>query len=134
MKMNEVIQFIKKAETFFIATVDDGAPRVRPFGAIMEFEGNLYLSMSNQKNVYRQLTQNAKIELCAYDGAGNWIRVSALVAFDERPEAREAMLVEYPSLRGMYSADDGLYEVCYLKDAIATFYSFTGAPRVVVFG
>ncbi|MDR3225678.1 MAG: pyridoxamine 5'-phosphate oxidase family protein [Clostridiales Family XIII bacterium] len=132
--MNEVIQFIKKAAVFFIATVDDGAPRVRPFGAVMEFEGNLYLCMNNQKKVYRQLKQNNRIELCAYDGAGNWLRVSALVTFDERQEAREAMLVECPNLRDMYSADDGLYEVCYLKDAIATFYSFTGEPRVVAFG
>jgi len=132
--MNEVIQFIKQAETFFAATVDDGAPRVRPFGAVMGFEGNLYLCLNNQKDVYRQLKRDPKIELCAYDGAGKWLRVSALVVFDERQEAREAMLVEYPNLRDMYSADDGLYEVGYLKDAIATFYSFTEEPRVVTFG
>jgi uncharacterized pyridoxamine 5'-phosphate oxidase family protein len=131
--MREVLEFIKQAQTFFAATVDGDAPRVRPFGAVMEHGGKIYICMNNQKDVYKQLAQNPRIELCAFDGAGKWLRVAATVEFDDSAEAREAMLVEYPNLRNMYSADDGLYEVCFLKNATATFYSFEGEPRAVTF-
>jgi uncharacterized pyridoxamine 5'-phosphate oxidase family protein len=43
------------------------------------------------------------------------------------------MLDAYPSLRGMYSEDDGNTEVLYLKDATATFSSFTAPPETVKF-
>ena len=52
---------------------------------------------------------------------------------DDRVEARRAMLEAYPSLQGMYKEDDGNTEVLYFKDATATFYSFTSAPRTVKF-
>jgi uncharacterized pyridoxamine 5'-phosphate oxidase family protein len=43
------------------------------------------------------------------------------------------MLEHYPELKKMYSAEDPRTEVLYFKDATATFYSFTEAPRVVKF-
>ena len=39
----------------------------------------------------------------------------------------------YPNLKNMYAADDGNTEVFYLKDATATFSSFTKEPEVVKF-
>ncbi len=42
---------------------------------------------------------------------------------------KQAMLDAYPSLQGMYKADDGNTEVFYFKDATATFSSFTAAPE-----
>ena len=39
----------------------------------------------------------------------------------------------YPSLQGMYSADDGNTEVFYFKNATATFSSFTAAPETIRF-
>lgn len=46
---------------------------------------------------------------------------------------RMCMLDAYPSLRKMYSADDGNTEVFYFKNATATFSSFTHDPEVVKF-
>ena len=43
------------------------------------------------------------------------------------------MLNNYPELKAMYKADDGNTEVFYLKNAKATFSSFTKAPEVVEF-
>jgi uncharacterized pyridoxamine 5'-phosphate oxidase family protein len=43
------------------------------------------------------------------------------------------MLDAYPSLQGMYSADDGNTEVFYFKNATATFSSFTAAPETIRF-
>lgn len=43
------------------------------------------------------------------------------------------MLDAYTQLRDRYSATDGNCQVLYLKDAVATFSSFTAPPRVVKF-
>lgn len=51
--MKEVPDFLKGAETFYIATVDGDQPRVRPFGAVCEFEGKLYITTNNKKRHFQ---------------------------------------------------------------------------------
>ena len=55
------------------------------------------------------------------------------VVNDDRIEAKQHMLDNYPSLRQMYKADDDNTQVLYLKDATATFYFFGKEPKVVKF-
>ena len=40
--MEEVVKFLKEAETYYLATVEGDQPRVRPFGTAHIFEGKLY--------------------------------------------------------------------------------------------
>lgn len=129
--MQEILDFLKQCETFYIATMDQDQPRVRPFGAACLFEGKLYLVTNCQKAVYRQMLDNPKIELCGLNG-GIWIRVQGKVKRDPRREARVAMLEDNPSLKSMYHADDGLMEVLKVEDLTATLYSFTEAPKQIV--
>ena len=67
------------------------------------------------------------------EDGGRWLRIEASAVLDDRREARVSMLEAYPSLQAMYSPDDGNTEVWYLRNATATFYSFTDAPRTVSF-
>lgn len=128
--MEEVLKFLKEAGTYYLATVEGDQPRVRPFGTVNVFEGKLYIQTGKIKNVSKQLHINPKAEICAFKG-GEWIRVAGELIEDERREAKVAMLDAYPSLQGMYNADDGNTEVFYFKNAVATFSSFGGAPRTV---
>ncbi|MCR5797440.1 MAG: pyridoxamine 5'-phosphate oxidase family protein [Eubacterium sp.] len=130
--MQRVLEFLKGAGTYYLATVEGDQPRVRPFGTINEFEGKLYIQTGKVKNVSKQLHANPKAEICAFKD-GEWLRVAGTFVEDDRMEAREAMLEAYPDLKAMYSADDGNTEVFYIKDATATFSSFTKAPEVVNF-
>ena len=43
------------------------------------------------------------------------------------------MLESNPELKNMYKADDENTQVLYLKDAVATIYSFTNKPIVYKF-
>ncbi len=131
--MQEVYVFLKKCETYFIATSEGDQPRVRPFGTIDLFENELYIQTGKVKNVSKQIHANPKIEICGLIG-GEWIRVEALAIEDDREAAKQHMLDAYPSLleRG-YKADDDNMVVYYLKNATATFYSFTEAPKVIKF-
>ena len=132
--MQEVCEFLKHCSVYYIATVEDDQPRVRPFGTASIFENRLYIQTGKHKNVAKQMLSNPKIEICAYDAAsGVWLRVAATLVPDERREAKAFMLDEYPSLKSMYSPDDDNTLVLYLTDATATFYSFAGEPREVRF-
>lgn len=71
---------------------------------------------------------NPKIEISATAEDGRWIRIAGAVNRDPSSEAKAAMLDAYPSLQGLYSLDDGKFEVFYLSDATATIYSMTAAP------
>ncbi len=130
--MEEVLDFLKKCSTYYLATVEGDQPRVRPFGTINEFEGKLYIQTGKVKDVSKQIHKNPKIEICAFE-EGKWIRVAATAVEDDRVSARQSMLDAYPSLQKMYKADDGNTEVFYLKDATATISSFTSEPKVIHF-
>lgn len=130
--MEKVYQFLKEAETYYLATVEGNQPRVRPFGTVNLFEGKLYIQTGKIKEVSKQIGKNPKVEICAMKG-GEWLRVSATLVEDDRVEAKKAMLDAYPSLRGMYDENDNNTQTLYLKDATATFSSFTAAPEAVTF-
>ena len=130
--MQKVLEFLKKAGTYYLATIDKDQARVRPFGTIHEFEGKLYIQTGKVKDVSKQLHQNPKAEICAFKD-GEWLRVAGTFVEDDRREARVSMLEAYPSLKNMYDADDGNTEVFYIKDATATFSSFTKEPEVIEF-
>ena len=130
--MERVEKFLKDTGTYYLATVDGDQPRVRPFGTAHIFEGKLYIQTGKVKDVSKQIHANPKVEVCAFLN-GDWLRVAGELVEDDRNEARQSMLDAYPSLQGMYKADDGNTEVFYFKNATATFSSFTKAPEVVKF-
>lgn len=128
--MQEVYDFLKNCGTYYLATVEGDQPRVRPFGTIDIFEGKLYIQTGKVKEVSKQIQANSKVEICAFAG-GTWVRVTGKLVRDDRVEAKKHMLDNYPSLQAMYSAEDDNTEVLYFEDAVATFSSFTEAPRTV---
>ena len=130
--MKEVYDFLKDAETYYLATMDGDQPRVRPFGTADIFEDKLYIQTGKSKDVSKQIQVNPKVEICAFKD-GRWLRVSGKLIRDDRVEAKAHMLDAHPSLKSMYSADDDNTEVLYFEDATATFSSFTDAPKTVTF-
>ena len=130
--MKEVYEFIKKCGTYYLATVEGDQPRVRPFGTVDIFEGKLYIQTGLSKDVAKQMLKNGKVELCAFDGQ-QWLRLAATAVWEDSVPAQEHMLQNYPQLRAMYTPGDGNSAVFRLKDATATFASFTAPPRTVTF-
>ena len=131
--MEHVYAFLKAAGTYYLATVERDQPRVRPFGTIHMFERKLYIQTGKGKNVAKQIAANPKVELCAMKG-DEWIRVAGTLVLDDRTEAQESMLSDYPSLRAMYTTGpNGNTAVYYFKDATATISSFSHEPVVIQF-
>ena len=130
--MNEIYQFLKSAGTYYLATVEEGQPRVRPFGTVDLFEGRLYIQTGKSKAVSRQIHANPKVELCAFQ-EGRWLRLAGELEADERVEAKKHMLDAYPQLRGMYDENDSNTEVLYFKHGVATFSAFGAPSRTIEF-
>ena len=130
--MKRVLDFLKKAGVYYLATVDGDQPRVRPFGTVNEFEGKLYIQTGKIKPVSKQIASDPKVEICAFCD-GEWIRVACELIDDDRVEAKKAMLDAYPELRRMYDENDGNTQVFYMKNAVATISSFTKPPVVINF-
>ena len=130
--MHEVYEFLKSAGTYYLATVEDGQPRVRPFGTIDLYEDRLYIQTGKCKRVADQLKQNPRIEISAMLD-GRWIRLEAEAVLDENIEAQVHMLDNYPSLKAMYTPGDGNTEVYFLRNATAVICSFSAEPEVYEF-
>ena len=130
--MKRVEKFLKDADVYYLATMEGDQPRVRPFGTAHIFEGKLYIQTGKVKEVYKQIKENPKAEICACM-KDQWLRVSGELMEDDRREARQSMLDDYPSLQSMYSADDGNTAVFYFRNATAVFSSFHAEPEVIKF-
>lgn len=128
--MEEVYEFYKEAGVYYLATDDDGQPRVRPFGTVDVYEGRFYIQTGKVKDVAKQLKSNPKVELCCFD-KGKWIRVTGEAVLDDNIEAQKHMLEAYPSLQANYQPGDGNTEVYYIQNATATICSFDEEPRTV---
>ncbi len=130
--MENVLRFLKEADVYYLATVEGDKPRVRPFGTVNLFEGKLYIQTGKIKPVSKQLMANPKAEICAFKD-GKWLRVACELIEDDSFEARKSMLDAYQNLRAMYDENDGNTQVFYIKNAVATFSSFTEEPIVIKF-
>lgn len=127
--MNKIVEELRATGTFYVATVDaDGQPHVRPFSSLTEIDGELYLCTNNQKDVYKQIQHNNKIEICGMGKDGTWIRVMGKAVREDNDESRKAMLADPSGPSQLYTLGDGLFEVLRIEDAVATKYSFTAAP------
>ena len=130
--MEEVKNFLKECGVYYLATVDKGVPRVRPFGTSEIFEGHLYIQTGKKKDVYNQIKENNNVEICAFKD-GKWIRVSGKLVEDDRVEAKKDMLDKNPNLRSMYDENDDNTCVFYFESGKAVISSFTEDAKEIIF-
>ena len=132
--MQEVQAYLKECGAFFIATVDEDQPRVRPFGVSEIINGRLYIMTGKVKDVYKQMAKNGKFEICALKKSGSeWMRLSGTLVNDETLSVKEEFLDRNPGLKSMYKADDDNMAVLYITNATARFCSFSAPERTVNF-
>lgn len=75
MDKNEILDFITKHPTAFMATVEGSKPHVRAMGTYRADENGIVFAMQSPKDVYKQLVKNPETELC-YWADGVQLRVS----------------------------------------------------------
>ncbi len=63
--MTRYYNFLKDCGVFYLVTINGTAPAARPFGAVMENDGDLFITAADTKAVYHQMKQNSNIQIVA---------------------------------------------------------------------
>ena len=131
--MSTAYEFLKANPVFHLATVDGAAARVRPFGFVMVYSNKLYICTNKTKDVFKQMLKNPEIEISGMGTDGTWLRIRGKATADDSREAKAQAFKEGPTLLQIYpkGADDETFVTLYLTEAVATLYSFTGAPQTI---
>lgn len=126
--MKQVLDFLNKAGVYYLATTDGDQPHVRPIGFVMEHNGKLAFCTSNNKDMYKQLISNPKVEICAFS-EGSTLRICGKVAFETSEETQNKALKVMPALGDMYSVGDGVFEIFYLSEGKAVCGTMAGETQ-----
>jgi len=131
--MNEIVQFLNENALQYFATVGlDGKPKVRPFQFMFEKEGKLWFCTGNDKEVYKEMSNNPYIESCSCTPDYKWLRLSGKAVFSEDTAIKEEIVEKAPLVKMVYkSADNPVFEIFYLEEAKGTFYVFGEPPKEI---
>ena len=127
----KVYDFLEKAGTFYLATVEGDQPRVRPYGAMLYFEDKIYIMAFGKTNATRQIADNEKAELCAFKGLT--LRIECRLVEDSRPEVGRALVDKMPVLKPALGENGENGVMYYLKDATATFFKLMEPVETITF-
>ncbi len=130
--MSKVFDLLKEYGVFYVATVNNGLPAVRPFGAVMEYNGELYLATANFKDVYKQLKAEKNVQLAATKAASmDWLRITGRAEEVHELAIKEKMLEACPVLVDLFkSADNEVFAVFCIKDMHAVAYTTAGSEEL----
>lgn len=127
----KVYEFLEDAKTFYLATMEGNQPRVRPYGAMLFFEGKNYIMAFGQTNATRQIAANQKAEICAFKG--RTFRIECKLVEDNRPEVGKALVDKMPVLKPVLGENGENGVMYYLKDATANFFKMMELDETVKF-
>ena len=123
--METELEYLKTAEVLYLTTNDGKQPTCRPFGIVAKYNNRLYICTKNDKDCYKQMIENPKVEICAMAG-DDWIRITGEIAPDPNREAKEALLEQNPFAQKIYSIDDPHFAVLCFRQAQANVYQSVG--------
>ncbi len=129
--IQKVFDFLQKAGTFYLATVEGDQPRVRPYGAMLLFEGKIYIMAFGKTNATRQIADNQKAEICAFKG--KTLRIECKLVEDNRQEVGRALVEKMPILKDALGENGENSVMYYLKDAKADFFKMMELEETICF-
>lgn len=104
--IERVNEYLTKAGTFYMSTIDGDKPKCRPISFHMLLDGKIYFGVGEFKAVYYQLQENPNVEMCACTGE-KFLRYYGVATFDKEPEIAEKALEALPMLRQIYNEETG---------------------------
>lgn len=98
--MSKAYDFLKECGSFFVLTINGDYPAGRPFGAVMEFGDDLYLSTNDMNQAHKQMRENEHIQIIAKKTESReWIRITGLAKECDDKELKDRMFKECPILQ-----------------------------------
>lgn len=131
MSAQKVYEFLEKAGTFYLATMEGDQPRVRPYGAMLYKDDKIYIMAFGKTNATRQIAANCKAEICAFKG--QTLRIECKLVEDNRPEVQKALVDKMPALKPLLGENGENGVMYYLKDAKADFFKMMELVETIKF-
>jgi len=127
--MQEVAKFLKENSSGFLATIDSGKPKVRPFQFMLEENGKLYFCTNNTKEVFKQLQTNPFIEFSSSTPDFAWIRMSGEIKFSNDLAIKAKIMEASALVKSIYKKPDNpIFEIFYIDHGAAVIADFSGQP------
>lgn len=128
MDKKEILAFITKNPTAYLATVEGNKPHVRAMGTYRADEKGIIFSMQSPKDVYKQLVKNPEIEAC-YFSEGVQIRISGRVEQITDVETKKEIVEKRPFYKPGVEKEGWDYVGAFnLKHGKATVMDMKGPP------
>jgi uncharacterized pyridoxamine 5'-phosphate oxidase family protein len=133
--MQEVVKFLNENINGFLATLEDGKPRVRPYQFMLEDGGKLCFSTNNTKEVCKQLKANPSMQFSCTNAHSGWLRLSGEVKFSNDIKIKEKILAKSEVVKSIYkTSDNPTFEVFYLDHGTALILDLPGGqPKKIEF-
>ncbi|MBQ6468376.1 MAG: pyridoxamine 5'-phosphate oxidase family protein [Clostridia bacterium] len=114
----KVNDFLNKAEVFYFLTTDGDQPKGRPFGFHLLADDRLYFGCGTFKDVYRQLTENPKVEILALAG-GEFLRYDGTIKEVKDEALLEKTRQAMPDVMDLYDKNGWTMALFYLENGRA---------------
>ena len=109
--MSKAYEFLKECGCFYVLTINGDFPAGRPFGAVMEYNGKLFISTNDGNKAHKQLRDNGNVQILAKkEQTREWMRITGKATECDDIKMKQKMLEECPILSKHFSsAESGHY-------------------------
>jgi uncharacterized pyridoxamine 5'-phosphate oxidase family protein len=128
MDKKEILAFITKNPTAYLATAEDNKPHVRAMGTFRADENGIVFAMQSPKDVYKQLVKNPETQIC-YFADGVQVRVSGRLEETKDPALKKEIMDKRPFYKpGVEKEGWGYVGAFILKHGKAVVMDMKGPP------
>lgn len=119
--MSIVYKFLRECGYFYVLTVNGDFPAGRPFGAVMEYNGKLYISTNDGNKAHQQIRNNGNIQILAKkEGTREWIRITGIATESIDIKLKQKMLEECPILTKHFSTAESEHYLLFEVEVLNT--------------
>ena len=119
--MSKAYAFLKECGYFYVLTINENFPAGRPFGAVMEYAGKLFISTNDGNKVHKQLRDNGNIQILAKkERTRDWIRITGRATECNDIKMKQKMLEECPILSKHFSSADSDHYLLFQVEVLNT--------------
>ncbi len=132
--MDEILEYLTSVPAWYLATCEGDQPRVRPFSFAALDGGKLWFCTATNKDVYCQLKENPKFELCGWKPGFGWIVVTGKASMIDEASAqtRQAGYEHMTALGEVYEdPNDARLTFFSLAEGTAKIADIDGSERMI---
>lgn len=127
--MQEVLDFLDTNRVVFLATMQDGCPRVRPFQFQFAEAGRLWFCTARSKAVYAQLSADPRLEFSAVAKDMTTLRLKGAARLDDDMAAKRRIIESNALVRGLFgTAENPDFTAFSVDHGSAVLFDFSGRP------